>query len=132
MDDQAFLKAFEDGSLSPSEFSHRGHIRMAWLYLRADGWDKGIVRIRSGIQTFAARLGATTKYHETMTVFWARVVQHMIQDQPQIDDFDDFLVYFPQILDSHLIERHYSADVLRSPLARQQWVEPDLVLMPSL
>lgn len=132
MDDQAFLKAFEDGTLSPSEFSHRGHIRMAWLYLRAYGWDEGIVRIRSGIQAFAARLGATTKYHETITVCWARVVQHMIQDQPHINNFDDFIAHFPQILDSHLIERHYSAELLRSPLARQQWVEPDLVLMPSL
>lgn len=132
MDDLAFLQAFEDGKLSPSEFSHRGHIRMAWLYLHAYGWDEGISRIRSGIQTFAARLGATSKYHETITVFWARVVQHMITDQPQIDNFEDFLAAFPEILDSHLIERHYSKEVLRSPLARQQWVEPDIVMLPML
>ncbi len=132
MNDQTFLQAFEDCTLPPSEFSHRGHIRMAWLYLRAYGWDDGVDRIRSGIQAFAARLGATTKYHETITVFWARVVYHMITDQPQLDSFDDFLLHFPQILDSHLIERHYSADLLKSPLARQQWVEPDLVLLPAL
>ena len=132
MDDQAFLQAFEDGTLSPIEFSHHGHIRMAWLYLRAYGWDEGVIRIRSGIQQFAARLGATGKYHETITLFWARVVHHMITDQPQIDNFEDFLAHFPQILDSHLIQQHYSADVLRSPLARQQWVEPDIVLLPML
>ena len=132
MDDQAFLQAFEDGTLSPAEFSHRGHIRMAWLYLREYGWGEGIIRIRSGIQQFAARLGATTKYHETMTIFWARVVQHMISDQSQIDTFDAFLAYFPQILDSHLIERHYSIELLRSPLARQQFVEPDIALLPAL
>lgn len=132
MDDQAFLKAFEEGTLPPSEFSHRGHIRMAWLYLRADGWDEAVIQIRTGIQQFAARLGATTKYHETITVFWARVVQHMITEQPALNNFDDFLAYFPQILDSHLIERHYSADLLRSPLARQQWVEPDILLLPTL
>jgi len=132
VDDQAFLHAFEKGTLSPWEFSHREHIRMAWLYLRAYDWDEGVSHIRSGIQQFAARLGATQKYHETMTVFWARVVQHMITEQPDIDTFDDFLKTFPPILDSHLIERHYSADLLRSPLARQQWVEPDLVMMPAL
>ena len=132
MDDQAFLQAFEDGTLPPSQFSHRGHIRMAWLYLRACGWDEGMIHIRSGIQTFAARLGATTKYHETITVFWARVVHHMIADQPHIDSFEDFLAHFPQILDSHLIESHYSTELLRSALARQQWVEPDIVQLPSL
>ncbi len=132
MDDQSFLKAFEDGTLPPAEFSHRGHIRMAWLYLRSYGWEDGLVHIRSGIQQFAARLGATNKYHETMTVFWARLVQHMITDQPQIDTFEAFLAHFPMVLDTHLIERHYSADVLKSPLARQQWVEPDLVTMPAL
>lgn len=132
MDDQTFLQAFEDGTLSPSEFSHRGHIRMAWLYLRKYGWDDGVVHIRSGIQQFAARLGATGKYHETITIFWARVVHHMINDQPQIDSFEEFLATYPQILDSHLIQQHYSADLLRSPVARQQWVEPDLVLLPAL
>ena len=132
MDDQTFLSAFEDGTLPPSEFPHRGHIRMAWLYLRAYGWDEGMIYIRDGIQNFAARLGATQKYHETITVFWARLVHHMITDQPPIDTFDDFLLHFPQILDSRLIEHHYSAELLRSPLARQQWVEPDLLLMPAL
>ncbi len=132
MDDQAFLQAFEDGTLSPAEFSHRGHIRMAWLYLQAYGWEEGIIHIRIGIQRFAARLGATNKYHETITVFWVRVVHHMITEQPQIASFDDYLVAFPQILDSHLIERHYSTELLKSPLARQQWVEPDLIVLPSL
>jgi hypothetical protein len=132
MDDRTFLQAFEEGTLPPSEFSHRGHIRMAWLYLREYGWDEGIVRIRSGIQTFAARLGATTKYHETITIFWARLVQHMMSEQPQLETFDDFLAHFPQILDNRLIQQHYSAELLWSPLARGQWVEPDLVLMPAL
>ena len=132
MNDQAFLYAFETGTLPPSEFGHRGHIRMAWLYLRAYGWDEGVIHIRSGIQHFAAAHGATTKYHETITLFWARVVHHMIADQPQIDSFDDFLVHFPQILDSHLIQHHYSVELLRSPLAREQWVEPDIVLLPAL
>ena len=132
MDDRAFLQAFEEGMLPPSEFAHRGHIRMAWLYLRDYGWDEGIVRIRSSIQTFAVRLGATTKYHETITIFWARLVQHMIAEQPQLEMFDDFLAHFPQILDSRLIQQHYSADLLRSSVARAQWVEPDLVLIPAL
>jgi len=73
MNDQEFLTAFEQHTLA--EFSHQSHIRMAWLYLRADGWEKGQERIQREIQNFAAALGATRKYHQTITLFWASTVQ---------------------------------------------------------
>ena len=132
MDDQAFLKAFEDGTLAPNQFTHEAHIRMAWLYLRAYDWDEGITHIQDGIQQFAKRVGASTKYHKTITVFWARIVLHMIHDQPTIERFEDFMVHFPQVLDSRLINRHYSAGLLVTPEARQAWVEPDLRALPPL
>ena len=31
--DDAFLDAFENCSLPESEFDHRGHLRLGWLYL---------------------------------------------------------------------------------------------------
>jgi len=131
MDDQAFLKAFEDGTLAPNQFTHEAHIRMAWLYLRAYGWDEGVTHIRDGIQQFAKRVGASTKYHETITVFWARIVLQQIREQPTIERFEEFMVHFPHVLDSRLINRHYSAALLVTPEARQVWVEPDLrALLP--
>ena len=132
MDDQAFLKAFEDGTLAPNEFTHEAHIRMAWLYLRAYGWDEGITHIRDGIQQFAKRVGASTKYHETITVFWARIVLHMIHEQPMIERFEEFMAHFPQVLDSRLISGYYSAELLVTPEARQVWMEPDLRALPPL
>jgi len=72
MNDSQFLKAFEDCTLSA--FPHRSPIHMAWLYLRAHGWDAGLRHIRDGIRRFAASRGATDKYHESITVFWARLV----------------------------------------------------------
>ncbi|MEZ4668060.1 MAG: hypothetical protein R3E39_09100 [Anaerolineae bacterium] len=130
MSDQEFLKHFEDGSLS--SFPHRQHIRMAWLYLRTHGLEGGTERIRSGIQHFAAVKGASTKYHETITVFWARVVYHAIQTLPPTDDYEVFISQHPQLLDQHLIERHYSRAVLGSERARREWVEPDLIALSQV
>jgi hypothetical protein len=131
MDDQDFLAAFESGTLSPHEFPHRAHIRMAWLVLRRDGWDAGFENIRKGIQHFAAGHGATRKYHETITRFWALRVNHAISLDPAIADFEAFVAAYPHLLDTRIIGRHYSRDLLGSDAARAGWIEPDLEGLPA-
>ena len=128
MTDQEFLTAFEQHTLP--EFPHRSHIRMAWLYLRANGWDRGQQQIRLGIQSLALALGAPGKYHETITLFWARVVDHAISCAPDIEDFDTFVERYPFLLNSKLHLTHYSRDLIASDSARQGWIEPDLRPLP--
>ena len=128
MTDQEFLTAFEQQTLS--EFPHRSHIRMAWLYLRANDWEAGQAHIRDGIQGFAATLGASRKYHETITLFWARIVKHTIDHAPEIATFDAFIVTFPFLLDTKIIAAHYSSALLGSENARRCWCEPDLRPLP--
>lgn len=130
MNDSEFLQAFEDGTLD--QFPHRQHIRMAWLYLRAHGWDEGVSKIRDGIKRFAASKGASGKYHETITVFWARLVHHVITSNPGVNDFDSFIALYPGLLNPRLIAQHYSPDLIYSAVARHAWVEPDLQPMPSM
>ncbi len=129
MNDSEFLQAFEACTLRP--FPHRSHIRMAWLYLRAHGWDAGVSKIREGIRRYADSVGATHKYHETITVFWAHLVYYVIQCYPEVDDFETFLALHPGLLDAGLIARHYSHVRLYSDAARYQWVEPDVQAMPE-
>jgi hypothetical protein len=117
MTDQEFLTAFEQRTLS--KFPHRSHIRMAWLYLRANDWTAGQTRIRVGIQRFAEALGASRKYHETITLFWARVVKHAIDHAPEIDNFDVFIARFPFLLDPKIIAAHYSTELIGSENARR-------------
>ena len=40
MNDMEFLTAFEHGTLH--HFPYRAHLRMAWIYLRKEGWKRGI------------------------------------------------------------------------------------------
>jgi hypothetical protein len=128
MTDQEFLLAFEQQRLHA--FPHAAHIRMAWLYLSQYGWDEGIARIRDGIQRFATAHNATQKYHETITLFWSRLVHYAIS-QSTATNFEQFINSYPHLLDSTLHTRHYSREVIQSDAARHGWVEPDLIQMPA-
>src|SRR5690242_2841050 len=104
--DRHFLQAFEQDTLP--HFSHRDHIYMAWLYLRADGWEEGYRKISDGLRQMSAAHGVPDKYHETITRFWAQLVYHALQQTPEITDFDVFADQFPVLFDSRAISQHYS------------------------
>jgi hypothetical protein len=117
MDDAAFLSAFEAGMLPNSEFHHRDHIRLTWLYLRRDGPDDGARAVSEGIRRFATAHGAAERFHLTLTNFWVRLVQHVAEVLPGIDQFDALLAAFPLLADKTTVYRHYSRETLSSPLA---------------
>lgn len=129
MNDSEFLRAFETGHLH--SFRHYDHVRLAWLLLRELGWDAGSARLRRGLRHFAVAHGTPGKYHETMTLFWARVVDHAIGCSPEMNDFESFIAAYPFLLDVHLPSRHYSEALLWSDAARSSWAEPDLIPLPA-
>jgi hypothetical protein len=128
MTDEEFLKAFEECTLE--EFHHEDHIRMAWLYLRKFGYEIGSEKVKDGIKKFAAAKNATTLYHETITEFWIRLVQHVFDRYPETDNFMDFFALFPPLRDSKSILGHYSKDYLMSESSRSGWCQPDILPMP--
>lgn len=131
MNDQEFLAAFEATKLADEEFHHRDHIRMAWMYLRRDEWEVALRNIKEGIHRFAAAHHVPTLYHETITVFWAHMVLHAIQQTPDLDDFAAFEGAHPYLFASNLIHSYYSRDLLSTDAARSTMVEPDQQPLPS-
>ena len=124
MTDEEFLNAFEDCTLE--EFHHADHIRMAWIYLRRFGYEIGSEKVKEGIKKFAAAKNANTLYHETITEFWIRLVQHVIEHHPT-ERFEEFFASFPPLRDSKSIFRHYTKDFLMSDAARKTWQHPDVL-----
>lgn len=131
MTDDEFVGAFHSGALPNERFHHRDHLRLAWILTRRLGADEAARAISAGIQRFAARHGHAAKYHETMTLFWARIVAHLVQSRPDIADFDTFLAAFPLLLDKDLPYRHWRRETMFTPAARARWVEPDLLELPA-
>ena len=128
MNDTQFITHFEQAHLP--QFTHRDHIHMAWIYLRVKGWDEGCRVIRNGLKHFALAHGQADKYHETITMFWAHLVEYHRLQSPDIDDFDTFVDSYPLLLDKTLLNRHYSHETLASLDARTDYIQPDLVPMP--
>lgn len=124
--DADFLAAVEAATWPGANFKHREHVRLAWLCLREHGFDSGLARVRTLIQRYAAALGATGKYHETLTRAWVELVQVGLEAAPGVTSFDAFLEARPELSDSRLLERHYRKETLDSPAARAGWVPPDV------
>jgi hypothetical protein len=119
-----------DCTLPNDRFHHRDHLRLVWLLIRRLGAEQAGVATAAGIQRFADSKGHTDKYHETMTQFWVRLVEHAHQTRPDIEDFDQFLMTFPQLTDKHLPLRHWQRETIFSPAARTRWMEPDIHPLP--
>jgi len=124
MNDAEFLQHFETAALHP--FHHADHIRMAWLYLRREGWSQGYPLIQRGIQHMAEQHQARLLYIETITQFWALMVLAAIEARPDIADFTAFQQAHPHLFDKTLIAQYYSRDLLESEAARRAWAAPDL------
>ena len=125
MTDEAFARAFEDGAVTPAEFGHVAHVRVAWVYLReAESVDDALMRMRAAIRRFAAAAGAAQKYHETITVLWMRLLAD-VKARGASGELSDVLRAHPALADKELPLQYYSRERLFSDEARAAWVEPD-------
>ena len=131
LSDDEFVAAFLSGRLSPAVFHHRDHLRLAWCLIRRSGVAGATVTITQSIRRFATQHGQADKYHETLTLFWVRIVGHLIDARPGITSFDDFLAAFPHLLDKDLPYHHWRRDTMQDSAARAGWVEPDLLALPA-
>lgn len=125
MTDEAFARAFESGGVTPAQFGHVAHARVAWVYLReAASVDEAVTRMRAAIRRFAAAAGAPQKYHETITILWMRLLADA-SAQGASGEFADVLRACPALADKDLPLRYYSRERLFGDEARAGWVEPD-------
>ena len=118
------VRELEACTLTPARFHHAEHLMVMAVYIHDHGYQAGLARVRQNIQRYAAHLGASTKYHETLTVFWARMVARELHAKP-----GELAAQIPRILeamgDKVLAEEYFSRDLLDSDGARLAWVEPD-------
>ena len=125
MTDQEFLHAFESGHLSPADFHHRDHLRLAWVQVDRLGLEGGSAAVSAGIRRFAAAHGLHRLYHETLTRFWVRIVAHA--SRPTLAET---LESHPMLLRPDLPLAHWSRETLYGDAARAGWVEPDVTPLP--
>ncbi|MDZ8200263.1 hypothetical protein RZO50_01965 [Microbacterium sp. SSW1-59] len=123
--DAEFLEALEDCTLPPREFDHRGHVRLAYLSSVDGDFPTALARVQRTIRAYAAELGKSDKYHETITVAFLALVRERLWKNGPGADFEEFESAHPDLFDADLLARHYTPEVLGSPIARQTFVLPD-------
>ena len=126
-DSNVAILGFENGSLDPAQFNHRLHLELAWRYLQRDGFPEGALNFRRQLQSYVAKVGAQSKYHETIT--WAYLVllnEELSLRSPAGESFDDMIQRRPDLLDHRNgpIARCYSKAQLDSAEARRVFLFP--------
>ena len=129
--DREFRAAFEAGAFAPADFSHRAHVRLAYVYLAESDVSMALERMRAALLSFLSHHDIpASKYHATLTRAWILAVDHFMHRSPLASSADDFIDRNPPLLDSKIMLTHYSADLLFSDLARAEFVEPNLDPIP--
>ena len=126
-DDRRFRSDVEQCRITPDAFGHRAHLRLAYIYLADNDCDSACALMRDALLQFLAHHGIDpSRYHETVTRAWILAVRHFMERSPSAASADAFIDSNATLLDSRIMMTHYSAQLLFSPEARGQFVEPDL------
>ena len=127
----SLVRRFDDCTLPRAEWTHAAHLTVALWYLLELDWPEATARVRRGIRRYNAAHGVRTTptggYHETLTLFWLRVVRSFLEGgRNEARSLLSLANELAASADKNLPLRHYTRARLFSPEARAGWVEPDL------
>src|SRR5688500_17791100 len=115
MTDAELLANFEARTLPFAEWTHRAHVKVAFLYDRDLPFDAALDKLRAGIRAYnsAPRVpeGPTSGYNETTTVAFLHLVAATmaayggVVPTPTADAFCDA---HPQLMTRHALRLFYS------------------------
>jgi len=125
--DDKFLEHFENQTLPLDLFDHRGHLRLAWLYLPKYPLLIAIDKVTTGIKVYANSLGATDKFQHTLTEAIVRIMAIRMKNG-DADTLEEYLTDNQDLVEDMpaVVATHYSYDLLNSERARTEFVSPDL------
>lgn len=124
-------RKFETCEYSPAEFTHARHLTVAAWYLSRVSPGRALALMREKLTQFSRHHGKMG-YHETITRFWLDLVNEYLGrtdlDKPLTEKINELVVLYA---DKNILFRHYTRDLVMSDLAREHWVEPDLLVQES-
>lgn len=133
MTDAEFLAAFRVQAFTAPEWTHRCHVRCAYLLLREQPLERAMDALREGIRLLNRAHGLVETpergYHETVTRAWLCVIASAMASRGPGEDFEAFIAQHPHLLSSTLLRLYYSPAGM-PPRARYEFVGPDLAPLP--
>jgi hypothetical protein len=128
---EAIVQGFETCTLSKVDFTHRNHLTVALWYLKCNSFEDAAALMRAGLSRFIEHHDVPReKYNETITMFWLKAVQAFIEKRRLGSQDPDLVRLTNELLQDYqnpgLVFEYYSRDLVFSPAARIDWVEPDV------
>ena len=139
MHDADLLRQFESLALPFAQWTHPAHVRVAFLYLRNHPFDDALSRMRAGVKAYNTANNVpespTSGYNETTTHAFLHLIAATMQAYGGVcpaDSSDAFCDAHPQLMTRHALRLFYSPQQRMHPLAKTQFVEPDLAPLPRI
>ena len=132
----AFIQAFLAGTFPKAEWRHRQHVIMAAWHLLHYTEAEAIPLVRDRIRRYNESQGTinsdSSGYHETLTIFWLRVIADARARQPSgMTELDRVRVLADEFGPrGGLFKDYYSFNVIQAVPARLGWIVPDLKPLP--
>jgi hypothetical protein len=139
MTDADLLRQFEDLTLPFAQWTHRAHVKVAYLYLCRHPFPEALARMQRGIKAYNAANhrpeGPDQGYNETTTHAFLHLIAAVRLAYGKVfpaGTADEFCDLHPQLMSKHVLRFFYSPTQRMHPLAKTQFVEPDLAPLPKL
>ena len=124
---EKLVREFEDCTLNPAGFHHRDHLAVAMWYEYKNPNSGPSDKFRSSLLKFVQHNQLAHVYHETITLFWTKVVHRFYRNRLNKGSLVELVQGLSNEYGDHrVIYDYYSKDLLDSDKAKARWVEPDL------
>jgi hypothetical protein len=128
---ETLVQAFETATIPPSQFTHVAHMAVALSYLDELPLAAALARMREKLSHFTAHNHLVDLYHETLTVFWMRLLDHVAQNHyREVPLWRRINLIVARWGTAGPVEAHYSREVIKSKVARAAWIPPDRLPLP--
>src|SRR5687767_9682806 len=120
MSDDDFVSAFSACRLAPTDFDHRGHLRIAWLLVHRHPLECAIEETCAGIARIARLFGAPDKFNRTLSEALVRLIADAANRAPAAT-FEEFLLGNSAFVHDvrGVLAHYYSPSLLHSANAKR-------------
>ncbi len=139
MTDDELRQQFENLSLPYDQWTHRAHVRIAFIYLNAHPFDEALRRVREGVKAYNAKNrveeGPLSGYNETTTHAFLVLVAATIAAYGKLivtPDSEAFCEQHTQLMSRNILRLFYSPGHRGQPAAKSRFVKPDLAPLPQI
>jgi len=124
---ESIVCEFELCETPPARFNHRAHLTVAASYLLRLPFAEAHQRLRTNILRFLKAHGVEEGYNETVTLFWLKRINKLIQSMERNRGAYEIVNgILEDSGDSRIVYEYYTKERLVSREAQNGWVEPDL------